>query len=534
MTSSSDLSDSTLASSRPSTASTLPWEAVGFLSLTILLSLFWSHNKLMSQDEFFVLQTDSVSTLSRLVEIQRTTPISLDPLVYHVLAHAAIKIFGADAFAIRLPSILGYLLMQLCLFLFVRRIATENAATFALAFPALTATLFYSAEGRPYGLLLGLFGLTMLTWQTASRRQSHRTLALVILTLSVGLALNTHYFGVLLLPPLCAAEIFRTIERRRFDLPVLTSIFLGIACIVFTLPFAKAAAAFRNNYYNSGAVSYRTIPQAYRYLLFDYIHKTKITQTLSAIGMVLLMALLLSGTIRQLREKNLRFPTAELVFLAFLAALPVFGYLLASSITHSVEVRYFAGSIIAISALLAIAVLPLLRGNIRAAVTLSVLFAIIALTGTLRIRMEQQRTRDALSGLTLDPKIKAAILSSPNGLLYIQDMAAFDFATFYEPDPDVRSRIALVYSREQELRWDHHDTTTLTAMHMSNFADFHIVPYKSLVTQPGDHVFALFQNVGWDWTDQAFLTDAKITPLGPAFRGVAAYVRFVPQTAPSR
>src|ERR1700722_7933917 len=100
----------------------LPWTAVASLILTATISLLWSHHKLMSQDEFFVLQTDGVASISQLIHIQRTTPISLDPLLYHLLAHIAIQIFGDGAFALRLPSLFGYLLMQICLFFVVRRV----------------------------------------------------------------------------------------------------------------------------------------------------------------------------------------------------------------------------------------------------------------------------------------------------------------------------------------------------------------------------------------------------------------------------
>ena len=57
--------------------------------------------------------------------------------------------------------------MQVCLFFFVRNMAGDRAGAVAAAFPALTATLFYSAEGRPYGLLLGMYALALLCWQMA-------------------------------------------------------------------------------------------------------------------------------------------------------------------------------------------------------------------------------------------------------------------------------------------------------------------------------------------------------------------------------
>jgi 4-amino-4-deoxy-L-arabinose transferase-like glycosyltransferase len=141
----------------------VPWPAFAFLALTAAISLLWSHFKLLGWDEFLELWTDSAPSIGQVVHIQRNWPISLDPLAYHAITHAAIQLFGAGAFAIRLPSLLGFLLMQICLFVYVRRIGGERAAIFALAFPALTATLYFSAEGRPYGLLLGLCALALVS-----------------------------------------------------------------------------------------------------------------------------------------------------------------------------------------------------------------------------------------------------------------------------------------------------------------------------------------------------------------------------------
>ncbi|WP_158942194.1 glycosyltransferase family 39 protein [Granulicella sp. S190] len=507
----------------------LPWPAVAFLILTAVLSLLWSHHKLMSQDEFFVLQTDNAPTYAQLLHIQRTYPISLDPLVYHTLVYLAIKAFGAGAFALRLPSLLGYLLMQLCLFYFVRRIANERAAIFALAFPALTATLFYAAEGRPYGLLLGLYALAMLSWQTATRRPSQRTASLIVLAAAIALTLNTHYFGILLLPPVCAAELFRTIQRRKLDLPVLAVIVAGMASIVCALPFQKAAGEFRRNYYNAGEVGYHAITQAYRSLFVDYTHASLTLQHFAAIGLVLFAAILLFGTILQLRSKDIQLPEAELVLLIVLAALPFFGFLLARFVTHTIEVRYVLGAIVALTALLAIALLPLLRSRSTAAPILSALALAILCSGAIRIHAEQAKTSEVLAALVLPPQVKAALLASPSGLLYIQDMGTFETASYYQPDPDVRSRTTLVYSTPNELLWDHHDTASLTALHMRNFTRLRILPYEQLSTESGPHVFVLIHS-GWNWTDETFAADHdELTPLGSAMKGDAVSVRFAPQ-----
>ncbi|MDQ2925899.1 MAG: glycosyltransferase family 39 protein [Acidobacteriota bacterium] len=555
-----------------------PLTAILFLLLTATISLLWSHHKLLSQDEFFALQTDSARTVSQLIHIQRTTPISLDPLVPHLLAHFAMRVFGAGAFALRLPAFLGYLTMQVCLFFIVRRFyldptTGDRAGIFALAFPALTATLFYSAEGRPYGLLLGLYALTLLAWQSAIHRpatnlenlsfrsaknchpersegpacrtapnpgatQPAQNLPkgpafgtwvwLPLLSFSIALTLNSHYFGVLLLIPLCAAEISRTIDRRRIDIPVVSAIVAGMAAIVFALPFEKSAAEFRLHYYNGGTVDLRAITQSYRALFVDYTHASLHTQHIAAIAIVISTLILISAFLYRNRDRTLQLPFPESVFIFVLAALPFFGFLLARFVTHSIEVRYVLGAIIGVTVLLAVVLAPALRRDATYRIALALLFAAIPVSGLLRIHAEIRTTKEIRTSLVLSPELKAAILASPTQLLYIQDMGHFEVASYYEPDPFIRSHIALLYSRDNEILYDGHDTVSLTAMHMRAFTGFPIVAYDDLKRQPGPHILVLFHS-GWDWTDQALaVSHPQITPLAPVFGGNAVSVRFAP------
>ena len=72
--------------------------------------------------------------------------------------------------------------------------------------------------------------------------------------------------------------------------PVIALVFavgLGMAGIVFALPFQRAAAEFRQHYYNGGVVGIRAISQAYRSLFVDYTHTSLTTQRVAAILFVL-------------------------------------------------------------------------------------------------------------------------------------------------------------------------------------------------------------------------------------------------------
>ena len=499
--------------------------ALLILLLTAAIAFTWSHVKLLSQDEFFVLQTDSVSSLRELIYIQRHYPISLDPLVFHALAHTCTKLFGPTALSLRLPSIFGFLLMQVCIFFTTRVIADSRTALIAMAFPAFTATLFYAPEARPYGLLLGFYALAFLAWQTASRRSEGRTGPLAVLCVAIALTLNTHYFGILILVPISLAELTRTVLRRRLDMQMLLAIVAGAACIIFALPFQKAAGEFRQHYYNAGVISLRAISQAYRSLFVNYTTEPIATQRLEGALLIALVVMGIVLCVMSLRRKTFSIPAAELVYLVTLAALPLFGVALAMFVTHSIEVRYVLSAIIAVSIFFAIAVEPWLRQHLSTTTVTALLAFGVLLAGFVRIRDEQMKSTHELALMVLPQAIKAQLLSLPDSHLYIQDMGHFEIASYYEPDPEVRHRISLLYSRDDELRYDRHDTASLTAEHMQHFTGFHIVPYAQLKAMPGDHMLVLYRS-GWDWTDQALAADhANVTPLGRALDGDAVLMR---------
>lgn len=512
-----------------------------FVCATAAISLLWSHNKLMSQDEMYEFQTDSVRSATELVRVQRTCPISLDPLLYHLLSHAGMRVFGVGSFALRFPALLGFLLMQVSLFFLVRTLAGERAGAVAAAFPALTAALYYSAEGRPYGLMLGLYALALWCWQVAARRGSGpgigRGWALAGLALAIALTINAHYFGILLLAPICTAEMWRTLQRRRIDLAMAGAIVAGMAGVLATQPFLKAAGEFRGNYYNGGAISLHDITRAYRSIFIDYTRMGIRVQHWAAGLLVVFAAALVWECGRQMRgrqppAREPRIAAAEWVMLLTLAALPFCGYLLARFVTHSIEVRYVLGAVVAISAMAAIAVGPWLQRDRAFAAITAVLFVAIMGANAARIDGEQKATAHRLASLVLPAEVKRALDAAPDGGLYVQDMGAFEEDRYYESDPDVRARMTLVYSSAEELRWNRHDTMALTAMHMQRFTGLPVVSYEALEAAPGEHIFVLY-HTGWDWTDQAFAEGgAAVTPVGHAMGGDVAAVQFrQPQTA---
>jgi hypothetical protein len=499
------------------------------IGFTAVVSLLWSRAKLFSQDEMYEFQTDSIGSLRELVHVQRTWPISLDPLLYHGLSHAAMQVFGAGAFAQRLPALFGFLLMQACLFFLVRRLAGERAGAVAATFPAVTATLYYSAEGRPYGLLLGLYALALLCWVTAADETTttqSRIMPLAGLAIAIAATLNAHYFGILLLGPICAAELWRTVERRRPDWPMVIAVVVGCSGIVLTRPFMKAAGAFRTHYYNAGSVGLHDITRAYRSIFVNYTTMPMVVQRAWALALVLFAIALLWGCWLVWRRGIPRIASAQWVLLIAQAALPFGGYLLARFVTHSIEVRYVLGALVAISAMLAIAVARMLESDTVFSAAMIVMGLVLVGGGAVRIRDEHAKSSGRLQTLVLPDDATRFLREHPDRRLYVQDMGTFEEGRYYEPDADVKARMTLVYSADEELRWNRHDTMALTAMHLQHFTSLPVESYEQLRERGGEQLFVL-RHTGWDWTDQALAADgAQVRVIGHAFDGDLALVTF--------
>lgn len=515
----------------------MPFAAWLILALTAVLSLMWSAHKLLEQDEIFSLQTDRVHSLAEVLRIQRLYPISLEPPPYHVLSHAAMQLFGANAFALRLPAFLGFLAMQVCLFYFVRNLAGERAGLIAMAFPALTSTLYFSAEGRPYGVLLGCYAAVALCWQVAARRSEDassergRVLPLIGLVLTLALTLNVHFYGVLLLIAVCGAELLREVLRRRagrpFDWPMLAAIGLGMASLGFALPYVKSSSEFKQHYY-AGVISAHMLTQPYRQMLIDYTHFAKPVQTVLMVLIVIAGAALLWGCWRALSSRQVNLPAAEGALLGLLLLMPVFAYALGKVVTHALEVRHSIGSLVAICALLGLALAPILRRTPVFVGVLGAMLVVMVVINASRIHESEMERRATLAHLSLTALQTATINQPTDRNLYFQDLGQWEVASLYEPDPPLRQRLVLVYSRAEEMNRQGHDTMYLTAMHTQRFDPAPIVSYDALRAKPGEHTFVLFHS-GWDWTDAAFARQAsQIIPLGPAFGGDLVQVKFRP------
>ena len=140
-------------------------------------------------------------------------------------------LLGQNGYAVRLPSIMGYLVGSLCLYRFIA--LSLNAWYGLLAMLVFWANPFfyYATEARPYALVIGFLGLSLLCWQQAVRRE--RTFApVLLLAVSASGMMLSHMMSLLYILPLCLAEAVRAYRLRKIDLKIWASLLLPCA-----LPF---------------------------------------------------------------------------------------------------------------------------------------------------------------------------------------------------------------------------------------------------------------------------------------------------------
>ena len=408
-----------------------------FLLVSATLSLLWSHVRLLWNDEFLSFYSDGVPTFKQVILVQLRHPISLDPPTYHLLSHLCMDILGRNAIALRLPALGGFLLFQLCLFFFVRRLAGDRSAIIAMAFPLLTASFRYSVEGRPYGLLLGLYALSLLCWQLATLDDGitrSRILPLTGLTLAIALAITSHYFGVLILIPVSLGEFFRILIRKRLDMGVLTALILGLASVGILLPFQRALMVYRQHYYITG-VNIHEISQGYRELFLRYTTWSISLQKLAAAVMVVLALTLAYAGYQRFKRRPATEPAYLWIALFSMALLPFFGYLFGRFVTHTMEVRYVIAALIAFAATFGIVLERKLQSNAFYYSALTLITAAAVAINVHNILQERRTSLAILASLQPSPALAAALVANPTAPLYEQSLGNFFVDSYYTPDP---------------------------------------------------------------------------------------------------
>jgi hypothetical protein len=139
--------------------------------------------------------------------------------LWHLVVRITEALFGPGEFAMRLPSLVSFWIMLLCLYLFLRRRLPAPYAFAGMLVPAVTFAWQYSFEARSYGLLLASGAVALAAWQSAAEDRM-RPWSLIVMTLALAIGVSCHFAGTQLAIPFVAAEIVRSVRTRRIDAPM--------------------------------------------------------------------------------------------------------------------------------------------------------------------------------------------------------------------------------------------------------------------------------------------------------------------------
>ncbi len=177
-------------------------------------------------DELHTFYIAQAPTISRFIEL--LTHTDLNPPLIYALAHLSFKLFGVTSFAVRLPSILAFFLGSMAFLAFLsRRVGWLWAAAIVTLF-WYSPYFYFATEARPYGLLLGFFCLTLLSWDSASSGR-RRGWGLAGIAIGNSGMMLSHVLAPLSIMPFCVAELSRSLKERKIDPAVWAALLLPLA-----------------------------------------------------------------------------------------------------------------------------------------------------------------------------------------------------------------------------------------------------------------------------------------------------------------
>ena len=237
------------------------WGVFHFLYLVSTFVV--ASRKLMWNDELFTFHIARLANVSELWSALMTGADQIPP-VFYLITRASFFLFGINHLSIRLPEVVGFWIMSLCLYQFVSRRSSALYGFVAMLFPLVITAYDFAYEARPYGLVLGFCGLALLCWQSAAEGR-YRKVSLIGLAVSCAAAVSTHYYGVLIFFPLALGEIVRSISRRRFDVPVWVALGLALIPLLLFIPLIEQAGTYAANFW--ARPHWGSIPEFYYFLL---------------------------------------------------------------------------------------------------------------------------------------------------------------------------------------------------------------------------------------------------------------------------
>jgi hypothetical protein len=458
------------------------WLLSGF-SIVYWVSTCWlASRKLMWNDELFTFYISRLPSLSDIWFALSTGADQIPPF-FHITTRASFALFGVNHVSVRLPAIIGFWMMCLCLFQFVSKRSTALYGFAALLFPLVTNAYYFAYEARPYGLVLGFSGLSLLCWQTAAEG-NNRKWSLLGLAGSLAGAVSSHYYAVLLLIPLAVGEMVRSRSRRRLDLSVWLAFGGAILPFLLFLPLIEAAKSYSAAFW--AKPYWKSIPGFYQFLLVPAVLPLAATLVWPAVYAAI------PTTYRGQNAQPI-LPLHELAAAFGLIGLPIIAVILAKLLTGAFTDRYALPAVIGVSILLAFAVRKSAGGRETFGVALVIITCIWFMVLEVRYFQRHQEASE-------EQEQSYQLLRSASGSdlpIVAADLHTFTRLGHYAPS-DIASRIVYLADPRASLRYLDQTTVDQGILDLKPWFPLTIQEYNPYLASPrGFFVYGPLGRLNW-------------------------------------
>src|SRR5882724_7462417 len=162
------------------------------------------------------------------------------PLGYYLVERFAAVFTRNEEISFRLPSIVGFACLLMCVYAFARKRSGNLNAVVCAAIPFFTV-LFdpFAVEARPYSLVIACLAFAVVCYQNAPS-----TSWMILMGLSLALAQTFHYYCVVSFFPFIAAETVWTLLNRRLRIWVWLAFCIGLLPLIIFWPVLSRFRAY--------------------------------------------------------------------------------------------------------------------------------------------------------------------------------------------------------------------------------------------------------------------------------------------------
>ena len=233
------------------------WETLLIVGLSAVYFLTcWqiSSSRPLWNDEIFTLYLSRYDNWAGLLGWLRMAADQQPPLFY-VLTHWSLGLIGDETLAVRVPGMVGVWAAGLGVYLFLRTWLGAAAGVCGVAMLVMSRGMMFAVEGRPYGLVLGVYALLLVAWQRTGEGDRERKWAIGALGLLVMVLGSLHYLAASGLAPLVLVELWRWWKRGRADWAVLGVLALGAVPLAVHLPLLLEVRRFSTTFWSAPMMS---------------------------------------------------------------------------------------------------------------------------------------------------------------------------------------------------------------------------------------------------------------------------------------